>query len=210
MDTRRVNLTELGESQETLSSRIEWPDQYRPLDPVFAVLPVDEDPVVEQTLALVDATAAYVDEFTADALHGWLDEHLPGWASRTDFEMLRRMDVQRTLIAEITQNYALVAARITHQREEIAELAAVVRDADRVLAGQAHHIPDPADQPASSPTAVIPLALPDFGGFGHPDLSVPAGSYVAPHLVPAASSGDRPATHRARPHAGPEAEGEVA
>src|SRR6185369_2413406 len=107
VDTRRVNLTELGQSRDTLSSRIDWPDLLRPLDIVFATTPVDADPVVEETAGLIDSAAPLVDEFTADALNGWLDEHLPGWRGHTDYEAQRRMDVQRTLIAEITQNYAV-------------------------------------------------------------------------------------------------------
>jgi len=173
VDTRWVNLTELGQSRDTLSSRIDWPDLLRPLDPVFATQPVNEDPVVAEASALIDSAAPLVDEFTADALNGWLDEHLPGWRSCTDFETKRRMDVQRTLIAEITQNFALVAARIGHQRELVAELDAVVKAADRVLAGLADSPTDPAGRPAAEPTVVAPLPLPDRAGFGHPDLSDP-------------------------------------
>lgn len=173
VDTRRVNLTELGQSHHTLSSRIDWPDTYRPLDPIFAVTPVDDDPVIPETFRLADSAAPYVDEFTADALNGWLDEHLPGWSSRTDYEMRRRLDVQRTLIAEITQNYALLAARIGHQRAVVQQLDAVVDAADRVLAGLADSLGDPADQTAASPTAAAPLALPALAAFGHPDLAGP-------------------------------------
>lgn len=174
VDTRRVNLTELGQSRDTLSSRIDWPDLLRPLDAVFATKPVDEDPVVAETSGLINAAAALVDEFTADALNGWLEEHLPGWRSHTGYEAQRRMDVQRTLIAEITQNYAVVAARIHHQRGVVAQLDAVVHAADGVLAGLADSPADPAAsrQPAAQP-AVDPLVLPDRTAFGHPDLSDP-------------------------------------
>lgn len=206
VDTRRVNLTDLGQSRDTLSSRIDWPDLLRPLDPVFATASVDEDPVVPETLALIDSSAALVDEFTADALNGWLDEHLPGWRARTDHEMHRRMDVQRTLIAEITQNYAFVAARIGHQREMVADLVAVVKAADRVLAGLADSLGDPPARPFAEPTKVAPLALPDLRGFGHPDLSGPA-------AAPATAGPQHFSIVHDDPTAGPEGEdtrGEVA
>jgi hypothetical protein len=210
VDTRRVNLTELGQSPETLTSRIAWPDTYRSLDPAFATCPVDEDAVAEETLALIGAVAPYVDEFTADVLNGWLDVHLPGWSSRTDYETNRRLDVQRTLIAEITQNYAVVAARINHQRVTVAELEAVVRAADRVLAGHAETMADPADtEPLVGPPAVTPLTLPDRAGFGHPDLLA---STVAPEAsTPSVSQGFSivPSTTRDA-HPGIDIEGEVA
>ncbi|EHB48688.1 hypothetical protein MycrhDRAFT_5529 [Mycolicibacterium rhodesiae JS60] len=173
-DTRRVNLTQLGQSRDTLSSRIDWPDLLRPLDAVFATKPVDEDPVVAETSGLIESAAPLVDEFTADALNGWLEEHLPGWHAHTDYEAQRRMDVQRTLIAEITQNYAMVAARIHHQRDAVAQLDAVVHAADHVLAGLADSPADPAaSRPPVAQAAVRPLALPDRTAFGHPDLSDP-------------------------------------
>lgn len=173
MDTRRVNLTELGQSSDTLSSRIDWPDLLRPLDVLFATAPVDADPVVDETAGLIDSAAPLVDEFTADSLNGWLDEHLPGWRAHTDYEAKRRMDVQRTLIAEITQNYAVVAARIGYQRNVVAQLDAVVESADRILAGLVDTPADPADAQTAPQSAVAPMTLPNHNAFGHPDLSAP-------------------------------------
>jgi hypothetical protein len=210
VDTRRVNLTDLGHSPETLTSRIDWPDAYRPLDPAFATPPVDEDAIVDETFAFVGAVAPFVDEFTADALNGWLDEHLPGWSSRTDYETNRRLDVQRTLIAEITQNYAVVAARLNDQRARVAELEAVVKGADRVLAGHAETMTDPADsQPFAGRSGVTPFTLPDPAAFGHPDLLAPqvpqeASSPIATQgisIVPSTAGDARP---------GIDTEGEVA
>ncbi|WP_431235947.1 hypothetical protein ACQ856_28755 (plasmid) [Mycolicibacterium psychrotolerans] len=176
VDTRRVNLTELGHSSETLTSRIDWPDTYRSLDPTFATGHLDEDAVIGHVLAMVDAVAPYADEFTADALNGWLNAHLPGWSTRTDYETNRRLDVQRTLIAEITQNYAVVTARISHQRALVAELEAVIRAADQVLAGHADTLFDPAGAERSAePPSVSPLPLPDLSSFGHPNLIAPPG-----------------------------------
>lgn len=179
-DTRRVNLAELGQSEQTLSSRIDWPDQYRPLDPVFAVPAVDDDPVVAETMALVETLAPLVDEYSADALNAWLDEHLPGWAARTDFETLRRLDVQRTLIAELTQNYAVIAARLTAQRALVAELESVVASADRVLAGPTDVLADPAQPAGAVPVAAAPLKLPDRLAFGHPALANPGAEQRPP------------------------------
>ncbi|SEH53405.1 hypothetical protein SAMN04489835_1097 [Mycolicibacterium rutilum] len=163
LDTRKVNLSDVGQSHDTLSMRIERPDQYRPLDPVMAVDAADEATTATETLNLVEAAAPVVDEFIADVLNGWLDEHLPGWHARTDAETLRRLDLQRVLIAEITQNYALVNVRLVHQRRRVAALQDVVDRADAVLSGTG----------APPPVDAGPGALPDPAAFGHPDLSAP-------------------------------------
>lgn len=170
--SRRIDLDEATDLSNPLSSRLTAPDRYSAIGPSLALPPAESTPIGEAVRAQTEAVAPHVDEYTADVLCAWLDEHLPGWAAHTDQETLERLATQRKIVAQNLHAVATATAQLHFTRIEVAKLQRSVAASDAILLGHRDHYPAPHEDQADLADPAQPLiamVLPQ--GFDHPDLT---------------------------------------
>ncbi len=185
--TRRVDLDQAADLTNPLSSHLTQPDRYSAVEPAFATSSAADTPIGASVDAQIAAVAPFVDEYTADALSAWLDQHLPGWAAHTDQETLERLATQRRIIAQNLHAVVTATTQLAITRTAILKAEYMVTDSDAILLGHIDHYPHREfPTPVSVQQGVTPMPLPTQ--FAHPQFDSPS----AKPAKPAATEPDDP------------------